>query len=84
MSSALGVTDYCLTLIFTNGEINVATWTTREPGFTNDQIEGIESVIAPLARVTEVRSCAKPRSVFSIPTSETKLGAHPLRSNSEG
>ena len=52
-----GVTDYLASpLIFTNGEINVATWTTREPGgFTNEQIEGIESVIAPLARVTEVR-----------------------------
>src|SRR5262249_14404309 len=33
------------------------TWTTRQPGgFTDAQIEAIESIVAPLARVAEVRA----------------------------
>jgi adenylate cyclase len=51
-----GVTDYLATpLVFTDGAIHVATWTTRQPGgFSEAQIAGIEAVIAPLARVTEI------------------------------
>src|SRR5215471_3160003 len=53
-----GVSDYLASpLLFTDGEIHSATWTTRQPGgFTDAQIEGIESIIAPLARVAEVRA----------------------------
>jgi adenylate cyclase len=53
-----GVSDYLASpLLFTDGEIHLATWTTREPiGFTDAQIEGIESIVAPLARVAEVRA----------------------------
>jgi adenylate cyclase len=53
---AEGVTDYLASpLIFTNSEIHVATWTTRQPGgFTEAQLAGIETVVAPLARLTEV------------------------------
>ena len=50
------VTDYLATpLIFTNGEIHVATWTTRAPGgFDDAQVKGLEAVAAPLARVAEI------------------------------
>jgi adenylate cyclase len=55
---AEAVTDYLATpLFFTNGEIQAATWTTREEGgFTDAQIAGIEAIVAPLARVAEVRA----------------------------
>src|SRR5262249_45240 len=48
-----GVTDYVASpLLFTDGEIHLATWTTRQPGgFRDAQIEAIESIVAPLARV---------------------------------
>ena len=41
-----GVTDYLASpLLFTDGEIHLATWTTRRPGgFTDAQIEAIESI----------------------------------------
>jgi adenylate cyclase len=53
-----GVSDYLASpLLFTDGEIQLATWTTRQAGgFTGVQIEGINSIIAPLARVAEVRA----------------------------
>jgi adenylate cyclase len=48
-----GVSDYLASpLLFTDGEIQLATWTMRQAGgFTDAQIEGIKSIIAPLARV---------------------------------
>ena len=54
---AKGVTDYlALPLVFTDGAIHVVTCTTRQPGgFTDAQIAGIEAIIAPLARVAEIR-----------------------------
>jgi adenylate cyclase len=54
---AEGVTDYLATpLVFTDGTIHVATWTTHEPdGFTDAQVAGIEAIVTPLARVAEVR-----------------------------
>jgi adenylate cyclase len=53
---AEGVTDYLATpLFFTDGAVHVATWTTRQPGgFSDAQFAGLETVIAPLARVTEI------------------------------
>ena len=53
-----GVTDYLASpLLFTDGEIHLATWTTRQPGgFSDAQIEAIELIVAPLARVAEVRA----------------------------
>jgi adenylate cyclase len=55
---AEGVTDYLVTpLIFTDGSIHIATWSTRQPGgFTDVQTAGLEAVITPLARVAEVRA----------------------------
>jgi adenylate cyclase len=55
---AEGVTDYLVSpLVFTDGAVHAVTWTTRQPdGFTDAQVAGIESVVAPLARVAEVRA----------------------------
>jgi adenylate cyclase len=54
---AEGVTDYLASpLFFTDGAIHVVTWTTRRPGgFTDAHVAGLEAVLAPLARVTEIR-----------------------------
>jgi len=55
---AEGVTDYyAAPLPFTNGETHAVSWTTRrEGGFSDTEIEAIEAVLAPLARVAEVRA----------------------------
>lgn len=53
-----GVTDLLASpLIFTDGELHAALWTTRQAGgFTDEQIAGLEAVVNPLARVAEVRA----------------------------
>jgi len=53
-----GATDYFATpLIFTDGSVHVATWSTqRAGGFTNEQISGIEAIVTPLARIAEIRA----------------------------
>ena len=55
---AEGATDYAaFPLVFTDGTIHVATWSTQAPGgFTAKQFSDLESVIAPLARVAEIRA----------------------------
>ena len=59
-----GVTDYLISpLIFTDGAVHAVTWTTRQPGgFTDAQVAGIDSVVAPLARVAEVRALRRTAS----------------------
>ncbi len=54
---AESVTDYLgLPLHYTNGEVHVATFTTRAAGgFTAEEIEALEAIGPPLARVAEVR-----------------------------
>jgi adenylate cyclase len=53
-----GATDYvAFPLVFTDGTIHVATFATRQPGgFTTKQFADLESIIAPLARVAEIRA----------------------------
>lgn len=53
-----GATDYLASpLFFTDGSIHVATWATTEPsGFTDEHTAGIEAIVAPLARVAEIRA----------------------------
>jgi adenylate cyclase len=55
---AEGATDYLATpLIFSDGAVHPATWTTRQAGgFTDAQIAGIEAVVKPLARVAEIKA----------------------------
>ncbi|MGA8715637.1 MAG: adenylate/guanylate cyclase domain-containing protein [Roseiarcus sp.] len=52
------VTDYlALPLNFTNGEIHVATFTTRQPGgFSENHVAALEAIGPPLSRVAEVRA----------------------------
>ena len=61
-----GVTDYLASpLIFTDGAPQVVTLTTRQSGgFTEAQIAGLETVIAPLARVTEIRALRRTASIL--------------------
>jgi adenylate cyclase len=51
-----GVTDYWVTpLFFSNGEVHVASWATRQAGgFADEQLRGIERLLAPFARVAEI------------------------------
>ena len=53
-----GATDYAaFPLTFTDSTIHVATWSTRQPGgFTPQQFADLQAVIAPLARVAEIRA----------------------------
>ncbi len=53
-----GATDYLATpLIFTNGSVHVATWSTQQAGgFTETQIAAIETIVKPFARVAEIRA----------------------------
>ena len=55
---AAGATDYLASpLLFTNGSVHVASWTTQlAGGFTDAHIAGIETIIRPLARVAEIRA----------------------------
>jgi adenylate cyclase len=55
---AEGATDYAaFPLLFTDGTIHAATWATQRPGgFTAKQFADLESIIAPLARVAEIRA----------------------------
>jgi adenylate cyclase len=55
---AEGATDYLATpLIFTDGSVHVATWSTQQAGgFTDEQIAGIQTIVTPLARVAEIRA----------------------------
>lgn len=53
-----GATDYLATpLMFTDGSVHVATWSTQQAGgFTNEEIACLEAIVAPFARVTEIRA----------------------------
>jgi len=53
-----GATDLLATpLVFTDGDVHAALWTTCQPGgFTDEQIAGIEAIVEPFARVAEVRA----------------------------
>jgi len=53
-----GVTDYVVSpLHFTDGEFHSASWATRQPGgFSEADIALIDSIVAPLTRVAEIRA----------------------------
>jgi adenylate cyclase len=53
-----GVTDYiALPLVFTDGTVNASSWTTKQPGgFTDEQLNGLRSVLPPLSRHVEIIS----------------------------
>ena len=51
-----GVTDYlALPLVYTDGTVHVASWTTKEPGgFTDEQLAALRKVVLPFSRVGEI------------------------------
>jgi adenylate cyclase len=53
-----GATDYLASpMPFIDGSMHVVTWATRRPGgFSDAHIAGLEAVVAPLARVAEIRA----------------------------
>ena len=53
-----GVTDYiAIPLRFTDGSLHGSSWTTKEPGgFTPVQLAALQNLVAPLARVAEIRA----------------------------
>jgi adenylate cyclase len=53
-----GATDYLASpLIFTDGSVHVATWSTQQAGgFTDEQIAAIETILAPFTRLAEIRA----------------------------
>jgi adenylate cyclase len=55
---AEGGTDYIgFPLVFTDGSMHAATWSTKQPGgFTDAQIASLTAVVQPLARVAEIRA----------------------------
>ncbi len=55
---AEGATDYLATpLMFTDGSVHVATWSTKlTGGFTDAHLAGIDTIVRPLARVAEIRA----------------------------
>jgi adenylate cyclase len=53
---AEGVTDYiALPLRFTDGSFHASSWTTKQPGgFSDEQLNGLRSLVTPLARLIEI------------------------------
>jgi adenylate cyclase len=69
-----GATDYLASpLFFTDGSIQVATWATDHgDGFSDEQIAGIEAVIAPFALIAEIRALRRTASSLL----DTYVGHH--------
>jgi adenylate cyclase len=63
---AEGVTDYfAAPLLFADGLINSSSWTTKQPGgFSNAQLDGLRSLIPPLARLIEIISLRRRASLL--------------------
>jgi adenylate cyclase len=55
---AEGATDYiAIPLTFTDGSVHAASWSTKQPGgFTDAQLELLDALTAPFARVCEIRA----------------------------
>jgi adenylate cyclase len=61
-----GVTDYiALPLVFTQGSFHASSWTTKQPGgFTDEQLDGLRSLVKPLARVIEIVDLRRTASIL--------------------
>jgi adenylate cyclase len=55
---AEGGTDYiAIPLVFTDGSLHAASWSTRQPGgFTDEQLAILQALTLPLTRVAEIRA----------------------------
>ena len=63
---AEGVTDYiALPLLATDGTVHATSWTTKEPGgFSDEQLNGLRSLMPPLARVVEITNQRRKASIL--------------------
>jgi adenylate cyclase len=63
---AEGVTDYiALPLLFMDRAVQASSWTTKQPGgFSDEQLNALRSVIAPLARYIEIISLRRTASLL--------------------
>ncbi len=63
---AEGVTDYiALPLLATDGAVHATSWTTQEPGgFSDEQLDGLRSLMSPLARLVEVNNQRRKASIL--------------------
>jgi adenylate cyclase len=63
---AEGVTDYiAVPMLFLDGSIHATSWTTKRPGgFSDDDIQTIRDIMAPLARVSEIVSLRRTASML--------------------
>jgi adenylate cyclase len=63
---AEGVTDYiALPLLFIDRKVHASSWTTKQPGgFSEEQLNALRSVIAPLARYIEIISLTRTASLL--------------------
>jgi adenylate cyclase len=61
-----GATDYiALPLIFTDGAVQCATWTTKAPdGFTDAQLDALRTIAAPFARLGEIFALRRTAAVL--------------------
>jgi adenylate cyclase len=61
-----GVTDYiALPLVHIDGSFHASSWTTKQPGgFTDEQLVGLRSLMAPLARLVEIMRWRRTASVL--------------------
>ena len=63
---AEGVTDYiAVPMPFLDGSIHATSWVTRDPGgFSDDDIAAIRTIMAPLARVSEIVTLRRTASML--------------------
>jgi adenylate cyclase len=63
---AEGVTDYiALPLLTTDGSAHASSWTTRHPdGFSDEQLNGLRSLMPPLARLVEITNQRRRASIL--------------------
>lgn len=52
-------------IVFSDGEMHLAVWTTRQPGgFTEDQKRAIENIVGPLSRFSEIYALRRRATVL--------------------
>jgi adenylate cyclase len=63
---AEGVTDYiALPLLTTDGSAHASSWTTKHPdGFSDEQLNGLRSLMPPLARLVEITNQRRRASIL--------------------
>ncbi len=63
---AEGVTDYiAVPLLFIDGSIHAASWTTKQPGgFSDDELAALKTVVPPVARIVEIIGLRRTASIL--------------------